>query len=71
MESRNQAYNAVMRTVCSYKEGGVSKPLMKAFDFTEQEFENYYRLWVRKNKSNIYDSYLCHFVIQYSHFGGS
>ena len=47
----------LMRAVCSYKEGGVSKPLMKAFEFTEQEFENYYRLWVRKNKSNFSEYY--------------
>ena len=47
----------LMREACSYKEGGVSKQLMKAFGLTENEFETQYKLWIRKNKQKFSDYY--------------
>ncbi len=47
----------LMREACSYKEGGVSKPLMKAFGLNENEFETQYKLWIRKNKQKFSDYY--------------
>ena len=47
----------LMREACSYREGGVSKQLMKAFGLTESEFETQYKLWIRKNKQKFSDYY--------------
>lgn len=40
-----------------FKEGGASKPLMRAFNITEEEFDAYYRLFILSNKENMAKEY--------------